>query len=545
MLTGSGRPADCTCPPLCVSPFLYSKRPGGKNVTDSQEGERDMKSMIERRIVTLAAALAIGACDGSAGMTEVEDVETSQGEQPDEAEYFSASKETLNAVGVNQWRVVAGPSDLEASTLVITGIAADGKNPVDATLTVHYGQEEEAGNRDIVTFELAVKQPEAVSSQLTTEGMTVLPSVKSPLTTAISNDVVGALLRRMHGEAPEARLENEQLRDEDDVELGMHQQALDAAQRQERRALIKKMVDFASRAYVTRNAQGVFPGVGDMHGYKFAPQASTNVMKFYYQPGTQQVTLLFAFSGTKSLGDWGRDFEAQLPVYNYNPLSGSRKIHTTAHGFQTRWVNQAQNKNAGDTPQDGWTVLRRLQDAVADVGPNGIVRVIVVGHSLGGAAAELAGYSIAEWLKGQPVRQKVWVYAFNTPRIGFHTNPLRNSLSWYQDALVEGGACADPGEYQVGYGRGKRCLILRQFSRKLDPIASMPGNVGIVQAKSAVWQTKSVNTKAGTGRMDRNLPYCPMFYAPAHLNPHSLGAWHNDIDRNLSDAHLDCMYRRM
>jgi len=104
-------------------------------------------------------------------------------------------------------------------------------------------------------------------------------------------------------------------------------------------------------------------------------------------------TALVAFRGTRTPGEWLEDFDA-LPV-PYLPVSGAGMVHM---GFQLAYEHV--RFNVGQLLASGCTGCRRI---------------LVTGHSLGGALAVLAGVDIA---RNVALRVIPELYTFAGPRTG-------------------------------------------------------------------------------------------------------------------------------
>jgi hypothetical protein len=268
--------------------------------------------------------------------------------------------------------------------------------------------------------------------------------------------------------------------------------------------------------------------------------ASNDVLKDWVWRGTsdgQPITeIVLGFAGTRAgeragIGDVLRDLEGQVPAWNYNPLTGTRELtHATAEGFQRRWVNQATASLGGQT------LVQRMVAVVAEArAAGGSVQVVTTGHSLGGATAELAAYSLSSYLATSGVRAGAYAYSFNAPRIGFNGPGFgRYSLGWYAETLGASQCPSSPDHAALAADR--RCLGIRKFARRFDPVSSVP-----LLASSPVWNTEYESRRSGRGARDVVLGYCPMLYSRAfRLNPHS-SIWSAEIS-NIPDGHIDCMY---
>jgi hypothetical protein len=274
---------------------------------------------------------------------------------------------------------------------------------------------------------------------------------------------------------------------------------------------------FAGQAYNADDQQ-----VEDCN-LKPTPWNNTDVMKLFDSkavPAGGRQTVVVAFAGTRmpNIGDVLRDLQSQVPSWHKNPLdSGLPQLGYVGSGWDARWYNQAK------------ALKGTLDWYIGDAKKNGHgLDLIVVGHSLGGVAATLAGYDIAQYLRNKGLKQqRVFVFSFNSPRLGG-----TGSRDVYQDALFASRCPASDSDV---------CLVLRQFTRSLDPVQSVPLNMN-----HPVWDTPSwphCSLKAGPGsHADFNFSYCPQFNAPAlsYANPlgnHFLAGW----DEQLKSAPDDLL----
>jgi hypothetical protein len=102
-------------------------------------------------------------------------------------------------------------------------------------------------------------------------------------------------------------------------------------------------------------------------------------------------TALVAFRGTQTIWDWVDDLEA-VPV-DYLPVAGSGHVHM---GFQLVYEH-----------------VRQSVGQLLATGCRGAQRILVTGHSLGGAIAILSGFEIAKTVNVVPE-----VYTLAGPRTG-------------------------------------------------------------------------------------------------------------------------------
>jgi hypothetical protein len=96
-----------------------------------------------------------------------------------------------------------------------------------------------------------------------------------------------------------------------------------------------------------------------------------------------------AFRGTTSAADWGMNSRVWLVP---STLGGGAKVHS---GFAMQWAS----------------VKSRVFDELEQIGPD---RILLTGHSLGGACAMIASTDIIERFPGVPVE----MITFGAPRCG-------------------------------------------------------------------------------------------------------------------------------
>lgn len=296
------------------------------------------------------------------------------------------------------------------------------------------------------------------------------------------------------------------------------------------RALVLCMRRFAGQAYDTAGTS-----IQEDCGLKPTPWNSTDVMKVWdskiaFAGGTQAV--VFAFAGTRmpNAGDVLRDLQGQFPVDHENPLDRTLPgMPSVGSGWDARWYWQAKHlKGALDWYLADAKVAAKTLD------------VYLVGHSLGGVTATLAGYDVAQYLRsraeGLSGGYRVHVFAFNPPRLGG-----TEARDRYQDALFASRATCPARD-------GQTCLLMRQFTRTSDAVQGVP-----LSMHHPVWSTPDPSPRCadvtGDGKYSgRSIGYCTQINAPAlstlsALENHHLASWDDQI-RTLGDAELiDGMFK--
>lgn len=125
-----------------------------------------------------------------------------------------------------------------------------------------------------------------------------------------------------------------------------------------------------------------------------------------------QDRIVMSFRGTASLINVLADLQFWLASHPPSRGRGTRYIgtHPAVHaGFLRSWQANSLNKR----------IIQRIEEIVEQGGPlpHGRKRkILLTGHSLGGALAHLAAYDITKAFPGATVR----VYTFGSPRVGNH-----------------------------------------------------------------------------------------------------------------------------
>ncbi len=290
-----------------------------------------------------------------------------------------------------------------------------------------------------------------------------------------------------------------------------------------RRDVLECMRACAGEAYTAD--LGKIPDVGRL---RFAAELSTPTLKCWESASHRDVlAVVVGFSGTRmeEADDLLCDLKSQIAHPHVNPLDGRLpQLGHVGAGWQERWQAEARARRGGGL---------HLADILAGYVATARERrqqlsVSVVGHSLGAVVATLASFDMANYLGASGANGKVSTYAFNPPRLG-----LKGVEDAYRRALASRAASGD----------GPLRFTLRQFTRDMDPIQSVPffmqhpdwtdgarrGQSGacVVEARGGV---RIVTYNDGAASRV-NLP----------LN-HELSLWKTAIASGISDAALQSLF---
>ncbi|MDA8446689.1 XopAP family type III secretion system effector [Paracidovorax valerianellae] len=214
------------------------------------------------------------------------------------------------------------------------------------------------------------------------------------------------------------------------------------------RAVLESMLDFAGQAYTVAPDE-----VTGRSGMRFAADKSSLATKCWESvehPNVLAVVLGFAGTRMDDPDDLMCDLKSQIPRAHSNPLSADLpNLGPVGSGWQERWQAEAL------APRPNGQCLADLLIQYADMARQSgkTLSISVVGHSLGAAVATLASFDIAHFLDANGACGKVSTYAFNPPRLG-------------TGSVVE--------QYAAPSANGGMAFTLRQFTRALDPIQSVP-----------------------------------------------------------------------
>jgi hypothetical protein len=163
----------------------------------------------------------------------------------------------------------------------------------------------------------------------------------------------------------------------------------------------------------------------------------TKVTTFLDASDPNVARMIIAFRGTvhptftAPLSNWTDivvDLSSQfVKVDHHNPLPVLTPIYgRVGGGWETRWHQVAAEMNNREMTR----VLQLIADASRNTGQR--VEINVVGHSLGGVVAELAGFDIEEFMRFKGANYEVNVVAFNPPKLG-----SRDFVNEYRKRLKE------------------------------------------------------------------------------------------------------------
>ncbi|MCP1121625.1 lipase family protein [Robbsia andropogonis] len=196
--------------------------------------------------------------------------------------------------------------------------------------------------------------------------------------------------------------------------------------------------------------------VAMVEGLTLCTNRSTAAMKVW-EATTHPDTLVvvFGFAGTRmtDMEDIRCDLNAQITQKHRNPLGDDLpSLGAIGSGWLQRWHAAARAIGPGERP------IVELLEHYAHMARKDAktLRISIAGHSLGAAVGTLAGFDIATFLRTQGVKGSVSAYAFNPPRLG-----PEGIGATYRNAWSKAGD-------------GTMDLTLRQLTRSLDPIQSLP-----------------------------------------------------------------------
>lgn len=219
-----------------------------------------------------------------------------------------------------------------------------------------------------------------------------------------------------------------------------------------RRELLECMRAIAHEAYMED-----FPSVAPIGQLKLCADRSTPALKIWEgRPGRSTSTLVLGFAGTRMTdgADLLCDLRGQIPELHGNPLHDSLPpLGQVGAGWKERWHEEATKLRGG---QQLASILADYSDVANRDGKT--LSLSVVGHSLGGVVAALAGLDIATFLRDRGTQGRVSVYSFNPPRLG-----PKGTAQAYRRILED-----------QRFEKGMLGFTLLQFTRELDPIQSVP-----------------------------------------------------------------------
>lgn len=290
-----------------------------------------------------------------------------------------------------------------------------------------------------------------------------------------------------------------------------------------RREVLECMRACAGEAYTADLGK-----VSDVGQLRFAAEMSSPTLKCWESASRHDVqAVVVAFSGTRmeEADDLLCDLKSQMAHPHINPLD--RRLPQLGHvgaGWQERWQAEALARRGDD--QHMAEILAGYAAAARE--RRQPLSVSVVGHSLGAVVATLASFDIANFLGTSGAHGKVSTYAFNPPRLG-----LKGVEDTYRRALA---SLAGPQE-------GALRFTLRQFTRNMDPIQSVP-----LFMQHPDWADGTHRGRGGTYAAEarggvRIVTYNDEAASRVNLSlNHELSLWKTAIASGMSDAALHSLF---
>jgi Lipase (class 3) len=260
----------------------------------------------------------------------------------------------------------------------------------------------------------------------------------------------------------------------------------------------------------------------------YSDNSSPNVLRVIIAfRGTVKPRITAPLSDLSAWKDLHSDIISQFHTINHqNALLDTDAVGTVGFGWQLRWYAALNTKNKAlrDLITKDTLTYTRVKH----------VEVNIVGHSLGGVVAELAGFDIEAYLNHNTTNYAVNVIAFNPPRIGNQkfVDEYRRRLKARPDRFKisvftrEGDIVDDlPINFPLGIiGGSYRQAINNVAHDNLTPICS----------RYMFGGTDDPN-EAGPDGEARRLPYAPRFHAtkPFAYGSHSIDDWVGDPRGNI------------
>jgi hypothetical protein len=252
-----------------------------------------------------------------------------------------------------------------------------------------------------------------------------------------------------------------------------------------------------------------------------------------------RVRIIIAFRGTvhptftSPISNWtdiGTDISSQFFKKKHrNPLLPTQPVGRSGAGWETRWHNVANMKD--DMNHDVFKDF--IRDIAMESHRNRHMEINVVGHSLGGVVAELAGLDIEEYMRNAGMTYEVNVVAFNPPKLG-----SQDLVDEYRRRLK-----AQPDKFRISV-----------FTREGDAVDDFPlAHIGVVVghyhqvinnvAYDNLTTLCSPYMFGGIDNPDllgaegeaRRLPYAPRLHVtkPFSYGSHSIDDWVGDRAKNV------------
>jgi hypothetical protein len=244
--------------------------------------------------------------------------------------------------------------------------------------------------------------------------------------------------------------------------------------------------------------------------------------------GTVKPQLTSPLSDLSAWRDLAADIKSQFNIMNHKNqlLDDSEPVGAAGLGWELRWYDALTAKN---------NALKNLimTDTVAYARIRH-VEVNVVGHSLGGVTAELAGLDIEEYLYHNVSDYEVNVVAFNPPRLGsqklvdYYRRHLKLRPEHFRISVFtrQGDIVDDlPVSFSLGFiGRSYHQVINNVAYDNLTPLCS-----------TFMFGGADDPNMAGPDGEARRLPYAPRFHVtqPFEYGSHSIDDWVGDPQGNI------------
>ncbi|WP_429001965.1 XopAP family type III secretion system effector [Xanthomonas euvesicatoria] len=208
------------------------------------------------------------------------------------------------------------------------------------------------------------------------------------------------------------------------------------------------------RACAGESYKGDPATVADIDGLHLNVPMSTRRLKLWERETDDVIVAVLGFSGTclNATDDLLCDMKSQIAQVHVNVFD--ERLPTLGRvgaGWQEWWQSEAQLPRADGTVMKD--VLKRYTNRARESGK--ALSMSLTGHSLGAAAATLAGFDITHFLRAAGAPGKISIYSFNPPRLG----PAGADTHYMQSLR------SNDSELR---------FTLRQFTRALDPIQSVP-----------------------------------------------------------------------
>ncbi|WP_428848905.1 XopAP family type III secretion system effector [Xanthomonas phaseoli] len=208
------------------------------------------------------------------------------------------------------------------------------------------------------------------------------------------------------------------------------------------------------RACAGESYKGDPATVADIDGLHLNVPMSTRRLKLWERETDDVIVVVLGFSGTclDATDDLLCDMKSLIAQVHVNVFDERLPtLGKVGAGWQEWWQSEAQLPRADGTVMKD--VLKRYTNRARESGK--ALSMSLTGHSLGAAAATVAGFDITHFLRAAGAPGKISIYSFNPPRLG----PASADKHYMQSLRSK-------------YSELR--FTLRQFTRALDPIQSVP-----------------------------------------------------------------------